>query len=261
MEKEWLLLGEPSSPVNRSDQQPLNAESSILSDVTTSDTECIVKVDQSDSESEEDIDSIVEEVQQKLKVSTAGLKETNLKIPSMGSWRIAMLCILSVLMSGAGAAISSSYQLVIPFALSVAGNFSLFDNHLAIWFKFKWTHFNSCLRDFSRHVMASKIHLLTWHACDIHVHLLVSLQLHSHVNTDTRQLVCDNFLVRFGNLSCDAVIDEMRRLVLFMFGVPDVFWSTNGVDWRKFDSQRIIETPNGNNHNSIEESTDWIIGD
>jgi hypothetical protein len=120
VEKEWLLLGEPSSPVNRADQEPMNAESSILSDAT-SDTDCIVKAEQSDSESEEDIDSIVEEFQQKVKVSTAGLRETNLKIPSMGSWRISMLCMFSVFMSGVGAAISSSYELVIPFALSVTG--------------------------------------------------------------------------------------------------------------------------------------------
>lgn len=126
MEKEWLLLGEPSSPVNRADQEPMNAESSILSDVTTSDIECIVKAEQSDTESEEDIDSIVEEFQQKVKVTTAGLRETNLKTPSMGSWRLAMLCIFSVLMSGCVAAISSSNELVIPLALSVAGNFEMF---------------------------------------------------------------------------------------------------------------------------------------
>jgi hypothetical protein len=121
VEKEWLLLGEPSSPVNRADQEPMNAESSILSDAT-SDTDCIVKAEAlSDSESEEDIDSIVEEFQQKVKVSTAGLRETNLKIPSMASWRISMLCMFLIFMSGVGAAISSSYELVIPFALSVAG--------------------------------------------------------------------------------------------------------------------------------------------
>lgn len=123
VEKEWLLLGEPSSPVNRSDQEPLNAESSILSDATASDTECIVKAGgHSDSEtSDEDIDSIVEEFQQKVKVSTAGLRDTNLKVPSMGSWRVAMLCIFSVVGSGLVAGVSAWFESTIPLALSVAG--------------------------------------------------------------------------------------------------------------------------------------------
>lgn len=122
MEKEWLLLGEASSPVNVSSPEPLNAESSILNEDTASDTECIVKVQHSDSEtSDEDIDSIVEEFQQKVKVSTAGLKETNLKLPSMGSWRIAMLCILSVCGSSIVAAVSVYYKLTIQFALAIAG--------------------------------------------------------------------------------------------------------------------------------------------
>lgn len=122
VEKEWLLLGEPSSPVNRSDQEPLNAESSILSDATASDTECIAKAENTDSEtSDEDIDSIVEEFQQKVKVSTAGLRETNLKVPSQGSWRVAMLCIALVMASGIVAGFSAWFELSIPLALSVTG--------------------------------------------------------------------------------------------------------------------------------------------
>lgn len=119
MEKEWLLLGEPSSPVNQSDQEPLNAESAILSDITAS--ECIVKAANTDSESEEDIDSIVEEFHQKVKVSTAGFRETNLKVPSMGSWKLAMLCIFSTLACGVVGGVSAMYELSIPLALSVAG--------------------------------------------------------------------------------------------------------------------------------------------
>lgn len=120
MEKEWLLLGEPSSPVNRADQEPLNTESEMLRDST--DTECIVAADKSDSEtSDEDIDSIVEEFQQKVKVSTAGLRDTNLKVPSMGSWRVAMLCILTVIGCGFVAGITAWFELTIPFALSVTG--------------------------------------------------------------------------------------------------------------------------------------------
>lgn len=121
MEKEWLLLGEASSPINQPNQDAMNAESSILSDTTMSDTECIVKADNSDSESEEDIDSIVEEFQQKVKVTTAGLKDSNLKIPSMSSWRLAMIGVFSIVGSSTAAAISALYELAIPFALSVMG--------------------------------------------------------------------------------------------------------------------------------------------
>lgn len=121
VEKEWLLLGEASSPMNQPANSPENAESSILSDATTSDIECIVKADNSESESDEDIDSIVEEFQQKVKVSTAGLKDANLKVPSLTSWRVALLCIFAVIGSCVTAAVSASYELTIPMSLSVAG--------------------------------------------------------------------------------------------------------------------------------------------
>lgn len=97
-EREWLLLAEPSSPVVRNAQydEECNAESSILSDTTTSDIDCIMKAEQLDTESseeEEDIDSIVEEFQQKIKISTTGLKDTVLKLPSLNSWRFSILCL------------------------------------------------------------------------------------------------------------------------------------------------------------------------
>lgn len=125
MEKEWLLLGEASSPINQPRDDSANAESSILSDTTASDIECIVKADNSDSDSEEDIDSIVEEFQQKVKVSTAGLKETNLKLPSAGSWRLALFCMFSVLASCVVAGISALLELVIPFTFSLAGKIAI----------------------------------------------------------------------------------------------------------------------------------------
>lgn len=130
MEKEWLLLGEASSPINQPNQDLINAESSILSDSTASDTECIVKAGHSDDSetSDEDIDSIVEEFQQKVKVSTQGLREANLKVPSMGSWRVALLCIFSVNCSCVAAATSASYELTIPFALSTFGELQMFLN-------------------------------------------------------------------------------------------------------------------------------------
>jgi hypothetical protein len=91
-EREWLLLGEPSSPVVRTQYQEEANDESLQ---TTSDVDCIVKNEvhgESDSsEDEEDIDSIVEEFQQKLKVSTSGLKDITIKIPSLSSWRFSMI--------------------------------------------------------------------------------------------------------------------------------------------------------------------------
>lgn len=183
VEKEWLLLGEPSSPVNRSDQEPLNAESSILSDATASDTECIVKAANSDSEtSDEDIDSIVEEFQQKVKVSTAGLRDTNLKVPSMGSWRVAMLCIFSVVGSGFVAGISVWFELTIPLALSVAGEW-IIDRNCAT----KRICFNySCPGDDRCHAVDTALHLHTRHASHHNVHALVPLQCDSPLVDDVR---------------------------------------------------------------------------
>lgn len=68
LEREWLLLGEPQSPrviVNAPD----DIESSILSDQPASDIECIDQQIISDSESSTDIDAIVDEYRQKIKVS------------------------------------------------------------------------------------------------------------------------------------------------------------------------------------------------
>lgn len=68
LEREWLLLGEPQSPrviVNAPD----DIESSILSDQPASDIECIDQQIVTDSESSTDIDAIVDEYRQKVKVS------------------------------------------------------------------------------------------------------------------------------------------------------------------------------------------------
>lgn len=91
VEREWLLLGEPpSSP--RVSEAPPDVESTILSDPSTSDIECIAKP-QSDTESTTDIDAIVDEYRQKVKVSTVGPPE---RLPSPGSWWIAIFLLLLV---------------------------------------------------------------------------------------------------------------------------------------------------------------------
>lgn len=163
MEKEWLLLGEPSSPINHADQENINVESSILSDST--DTDCIMKAENSDSDSEEDIDSVVEEYQQKVKVTTAGLKDMNIKLPSIGSWRISLFCLFSVIVSATIAALSALWELLIPFSLSLAGkkvqiklqfksvevcNCASYDIKLIIFFTFLSLSF-SYIKSYFRH--------------------------------------------------------------------------------------------------------------
>ncbi|CRL01568.1 CLUMA_CG014212, isoform A [Clunio marinus] len=139
VEKEWLLLGEPSSPVNKFDSEPVNAESSILNDETTSDVDCIAKEEGSDSESEEDIDSIVEEFHQKVKVSTAGLKDSTMKVPSMSSWRTATCSIIVITGSAVIASISISYELLVPLCLSIGVTFVT--SILMLWIpRYTYTH-------------------------------------------------------------------------------------------------------------------------
>lgn len=127
-ENEWLLLNEPSSPVVRNNSQfeeECNAESSILSDTTASDIDCIMKAEQLDSETseeeEEDIDSIVEEFQQKIKISTAGLKDTTLRIPSVNSWRMCLLCLIIMMVACITACIGANNGNFIYFGTASTG--------------------------------------------------------------------------------------------------------------------------------------------
>lgn len=141
MEREWLLLGEPPSPrcVAHSTQ---DAESSILSDdgeAQTSDIECIAK-ENSDSDSSTDIDAIVDEYRQKVKVSTAGPMDT-LSIPSVWSWRLAMTGIFIVLCSIIATVVGIVLQ---QSAVAVAGmGFGLTTTILIMWLpKYKNTQYS-----------------------------------------------------------------------------------------------------------------------
>lgn len=97
IEREWLLLGEPASPVPKQ-ESPTDIESTILSDPSTEDIECIDKEPndhQSESESATDIDAIVDEYRQKVKVSTAGVNDV-IKLPSSGSWIVAVFLVFII---------------------------------------------------------------------------------------------------------------------------------------------------------------------
>ncbi|XP_062548877.1 solute carrier family 7 member 14 [Armigeres subalbatus] len=95
-EREWLLLGEPPSP-KAPDSPPNNVESTVLSD-QVSDIECIALAKpentDSDEESSTDIDAIVDEYRQKVKVSAAGPLDNNtLRLPTASSWKLTVLFI------------------------------------------------------------------------------------------------------------------------------------------------------------------------
>ncbi|XP_034099901.1 uncharacterized protein LOC117565063 [Drosophila albomicans] len=102
LEKEWLLLGEPTSPCpQRADR---DVESTILSDgePPPSDFEYPDKFDKSDSDTSTDIDAIVDEYRQKIKVTTAGPLERSVRVPTVSSWRVT---IFSIIVIGLGIAL------------------------------------------------------------------------------------------------------------------------------------------------------------
>ncbi|XP_030382954.1 uncharacterized protein LOC115630502 [Scaptodrosophila lebanonensis] len=103
VEKEWLLLGEPTSPCPQ--RETRDVESTILSDgePPPSDFEYPDKFDKSDSDTSTDIDAIVDEYRQKIKVTTAGPMERSLRVPTISSWRVTMFAIIVM---GLGIALS-----------------------------------------------------------------------------------------------------------------------------------------------------------
>lgn len=106
MEKEWLLLGEPTSPRNTlilDDEQdtstltitPTGPENSTKQDVEAlkSHISNDLSSSGSDSDSSTDIDAVFDEYRQKVEVTTSGPSEKILRIPSMESWRLSIVLI------------------------------------------------------------------------------------------------------------------------------------------------------------------------
>lgn len=114
-EREWLLLDGVQS---HNEDEKINAESSILSDV-----DCIAETEnnatESSSSDEEDIDSIVEEFQQKLKISAAGLKDINLSIPTTNSWRCSLIGVALIILSSVLSAVGFSIENYFLFFTSI----------------------------------------------------------------------------------------------------------------------------------------------
>ncbi|XP_068140129.1 probable cationic amino acid transporter [Drosophila tropicalis] len=97
LEKEWLLLGEPTSPCPQREGRD-DVESTILSDgePPPSDFEYPDKFDKSDSDTSTDIDAIVDEYRQKIKVTTAGPMERSVRVPTVSSWHVTIFALIVI---------------------------------------------------------------------------------------------------------------------------------------------------------------------
>ncbi|KAH8374214.1 hypothetical protein KR200_002714, partial [Drosophila serrata] len=124
LEKEWLLLGEPTSPCPQRESR--DVESTILSDgePPPSDFEYPEKFDKSDSDTSTDIDAIVDEYREKIKVTTAGPLERSVRVPTVSSWRVTIfaivvialgiaLCVAGLMMHWAPAALTGGIGVLI----------------------------------------------------------------------------------------------------------------------------------------------------
>lgn len=134
MEREWLLLGEPQSPrLDRvmgtgDDIQPVDNESEIvdtqlIGEETVIDQLVVAGEDEEEEEEDEstDIDAIVDEYREKVRVTTGGPLEANvlLRIPSASSWRFALflICMLFCAVSLLDLGI---YQCSLPYLITGA---------------------------------------------------------------------------------------------------------------------------------------------
>lgn len=109
LEKEWLLLGEPTSPCPT--RQPTDVESAMQSSSKPVPLNFVYPeiVEISDSDTSTDIDAIVDEYRQKIRITTSGLIDISTRVPSVFSWRFA-LCIICVAIFGTVSFASNSMQ-------------------------------------------------------------------------------------------------------------------------------------------------------
>lgn len=107
MEREWLLLGEPTSPRNtiilddEQDTSTLTITPTGPEHTSNQDVEALQSPisndlihSSSDTDSSTDIDAVVDEYRQKVEVTTSGPSEKILRIPSMESWRLSIILIV-----------------------------------------------------------------------------------------------------------------------------------------------------------------------
>nr|XP_036222570.1 uncharacterized protein LOC118681587 [Bactrocera oleae] len=110
LEKEWLLLGEPTSPCPT--RQPTDVESAMQSSSKPVPLNFIYPeiVEISDSDTSTDIDAIVDEYRQKIRITTSGLIDISTRVPSVFSWRFALLIIFIAIFGTISFAFNSMQQ-------------------------------------------------------------------------------------------------------------------------------------------------------
>lgn len=110
LEKEWLLLGEPTSPCPT--RQPTDVESAMQSSSKPVPLNFIYPetVEISDSDTSTDIDAIVDEYRQKIRITTSSLIDISSRVPTVLSWRFALFIIFVVLFGTVSFAFNSMQQ-------------------------------------------------------------------------------------------------------------------------------------------------------
>lgn len=140
VEREWLLLGEPQSPrstvifddvqdtsslslaIAAVDRSHNDAESACSPDATHKETSSV------DSDSSTDIDAIVDEYRQKVKVTSAGTKEKILRLPSDESWKVSIVCVTVTCIAAMVAVIGIAAESIIALGTGTIGKDSYMTN-------------------------------------------------------------------------------------------------------------------------------------
>lgn len=132
LEREWLLLGEPQSPRNTIIFDDVQDTSSLSVAITAAashkDADGVRSVDTEnketssvDSDSSTDIDAIVDEYRQKVKITAAGTKEKIMRIPSDESWKLSLVCVTVTCIGAAVSVIGTAADSIIALATGTIG--------------------------------------------------------------------------------------------------------------------------------------------
>lgn len=74
-----------------------------------------------DSDSSTDIDAIVDEYRQKVKITSAGTKEKIVRIPSNESWRVSIVCVTVTCIGAMSSAIGIASESIIVLGTGTIG--------------------------------------------------------------------------------------------------------------------------------------------
>lgn len=135
MEREWLLLGEPTSPRNTivlEDEQDTSsltipaapiAASEDIEAVATPPTE--VQQSTTESDSSTDIDAVFDEYRQKIEFTTSGPSEKVIRIPSIESWRLSIVLMSFYFVGVLLSIVGFIFQSLVVFGSSIFGKSSM----------------------------------------------------------------------------------------------------------------------------------------